>query len=153
MGAFPPAAGGRPAAALGGSLLAVNAHTDQAEGASALIRFLLAPEQMRERAELTGQYPSRPSLYADDALENAIGLPPARIREVIEQAVARPSTPVYAELSSILQVHLHRALSGQADPRDALATAARDMRALLAKTGLAGPDDTGRSVPTRGVAP
>jgi multiple sugar transport system substrate-binding protein len=153
VAAFPAADGGRPTAALGGSLLAVNANSDQPEAAYELIRFLLDPNQMRERAELTGQYPSRSALYEDDALANAFGLPPARVRQVIEHAEARPATPVYAELSSILQVHLHRALSRQVEPREALTTAAREIRILLSKTGLAGADAPGPDTPVVGSRP
>ncbi len=45
-------------------------------------------------------------------------------------------TPVYSELSEILQVRLHRALSGQQPPAAALHDAAREIRALLARSGL-----------------
>jgi hypothetical protein len=38
----------------------------------------------------------------------------------------------------MLQVHLHAALTKQQEPRAALAAAAREMRALLERTGLAG---------------
>jgi hypothetical protein len=50
--------------------------------------------------------------------------------------VPRPVTPVYTQLSGILQVRLHRALTGQQEPREALEAAAREMRELLAKVGL-----------------
>ena len=60
-------------------------------------------------------------------------------REMLERAVARPVTPVYSELSQILQVSLHRALTRQQDPRPALQDAAGSMRRLLAKTKLAPP--------------
>jgi ABC-type glycerol-3-phosphate transport system substrate-binding protein len=55
---------------------------------------------------------------------------------VLEAAVPRPATPVYSELSEILQVRIHRALTGQQLPAAALQDAAREMRALLARAGL-----------------
>jgi hypothetical protein len=64
-------------------------------------------------------------------------IPPAAALEVIERAVARPVTPVYSQLSEILQISLHRALTRQQEPRDALREAAGAMRALLAKVKLA----------------
>jgi hypothetical protein len=45
-------------------------------------------------------------------------------------------TPVYTQLSELLQVRLHRALSGQEEPRAALADAAVEMRRLLDRLGL-----------------
>jgi hypothetical protein len=47
-------------------------------------------------------------------------------------------TPVYAELSENLQIWLHRALTGQAEPRHALQRAATQMRDLLREVGLSG---------------
>ena len=45
-------------------------------------------------------------------------------------------SPVYSQLSSILQVSLHRALTRQQEPREALHDAAAEMRALLERLQL-----------------
>jgi ABC-type glycerol-3-phosphate transport system substrate-binding protein len=142
VAAFPAARGGRPAAALGGAQLAINARSDQPEAAWRLIEFLTRAEQMAERARVVGQLPARRSLYEGDLLQDALGIPGAQLREVIAGTVARPVTPVYTELSARLQVWLHRALSGQAEPAAALASAAREMRTLLERAHLA-PEDAG----------
>jgi hypothetical protein len=83
------------------------------------------------------QFPARPSLYGSPELARALGVPPARAREVIERALPRPVTPVYTELSGLLQVHLHRALTRQEEPAAALSAAAGEMRDLLRRAGLA----------------
>ena len=134
---FPRAAeGGRPAAALGGSQLAVNANSDEPAAAWAVVEYLTRPEQMLERARIAGQYPPRRSLYAGDALSGAIAVPPDQALRIIEGAVSRPGTPVYSQLSALLQIHLHRALTGQEEPAEALEAAAEEMRALLDRVGL-----------------
>jgi multiple sugar transport system substrate-binding protein len=134
---FPAAdADGRPTAALGGSQLAVNARSDEPAAAWALVAFLTAPAQMLERARVAGQLPARRSLYAGDELATALPMPPATAAAIVEHAVARPVTPVYAELSELLQVRLHRVLSGQESPREALTAAAREMRDVLARARL-----------------
>ncbi|HXI22023.1 MAG TPA: hypothetical protein VNH46_13095, partial [Gemmatimonadales bacterium] len=69
-------------------------------------------------------------------LAGALAVPPQRAREVIEHAVPRPVTPVYTQLSEILQVQLHRALTRQADPAAALARAQQQMQRLLDRSGL-----------------
>jgi ABC-type glycerol-3-phosphate transport system substrate-binding protein len=140
VGPFPAAAGGRPTAALGGAQLAVNAHTADPALARALVAFLTAPEQMLERARLAAQLPARQSLYDNEALADALPLPIDDIRAAIAAARPRPVTPIYSELSEILQVRLHRALTGQEEPAAALADAAAEIRTLLARTGLAGAD-------------
>jgi len=136
VAAMPPGPGGTSVSALGGSELAINAFSDRADAAYRLVEFLLQPEQMIERARLAGQYPSRPALYDGGALDGALTVPPADALRVLERAVPRPVTPVYTELSEILQVSLHRALTRQQGPRPALQDAAAAMRALLARVKL-----------------
>lgn len=133
---MPAAPGGRPTAALGGAQLAVNAYTEHPDAAYAVIEYLTRPEQMLERARVVGQYPTRPALYDDPALAASLAIEPAAARAIIARAEPRPVTPVYTQLSELLQVRLHRALTGQQEPAAALADAAREMRALLERVGL-----------------
>ncbi len=133
---MPAAAGGRPTAALGGQQLAINAHSDHPEAAWAVIEYLTRPAQMLERARGVGQFPTRPAMYDDPALARALSIPAAQARRIIEHAVPRPVTPVYTQLSDILQIDLHRALTRQQAPAAALAHAAAEMQALLDRVGL-----------------
>jgi multiple sugar transport system substrate-binding protein len=133
---MPGADGGTPTATLGGAALAVNAYSDQPADAYQLMAYLLEPQQMIERAQIAGQYPSRPALYAGDDLDGVLSIEPASALAIVNRAVARPVTPVYNQLSEILQVSLHRALTRQQEPRAALKEAADAMRALLARVHL-----------------
>lgn len=133
-----PSGGAGRAAALGGAQLAINARSRHPEAAWRLIAYLTAPAQLVERAQVAGQFPARRSLYEDDTLSGALPVPPADVRRVIEGAVPRPVTPVYTELSGELQVHLHRALTDQEQPEEALALAAGRLRAILRRAGLDG---------------
>jgi multiple sugar transport system substrate-binding protein len=134
---FPAGDGGRPTAALGGAQLAINRRTDDPALAWALVEFLTAPPQMLERLQTAAQLPARKSLYDSPALAAALPLPAGPLREALAAASPRPVTPVYSELSEILQVQLHRALTGQQTPDEALRDAGGEMRALLARSGLA----------------
>jgi multiple sugar transport system substrate-binding protein len=136
---MPAADGGVPSAALGGSALAINAHSEQQDAAYRLIEYLLQPEQMLERARVAGQYPPRHRLYDTAELAAALPIPPAAALAVIERATPRPVTPVYNQLSELLQVSLHRALTRQQTPRAALREAADSIRTLLARVQLAPP--------------
>jgi multiple sugar transport system substrate-binding protein len=133
---MPAAPGGRPTAALGGAQLAVNARSDVPETAYALVAYLTAPEQMLERAAAVGQYPARVALYDDPRLAEALAVPVAQVRRAVESATPRPVTPVYTQLSEILQIALHRVLTRQAEPAPALRAAAREMNALLDASGV-----------------
>jgi multiple sugar transport system substrate-binding protein len=133
---MPPALGGTATAALGGSVLAINAFSEQPDAAYALIDFLLQPEQMLERARIAGQYPTRPALYETTALADALEISVDEALAVIQRATPRPVTPVYSQLSDILQISIHRVLTRQQEPGPALREAAAAMRALLARAGL-----------------
>jgi multiple sugar transport system substrate-binding protein len=133
---MPAAPGGRSTAALGGAQLAINRNAEHPEAAWKVIEYLTRPEQMLERAEVVGQFPTRFSLYDDPALARALSVPPADARRIIERAVPRPVTPVYTQLSEILQIHLHRALTGQRAPERALADAQAEIQRLLDDAGL-----------------
>jgi multiple sugar transport system substrate-binding protein len=133
---MPGAPGGAPTAALGGQQLAINANSAHPDAAYRLVAFLTAPEQMLERARIAGTFPPRRSLYTMPALDSALPVPAAAARAVLEHARPRPVTPIYSQLSDLLQIQLHRALTGQASTRDALAVAARQMNALIERTKL-----------------
>ena len=140
---MPAAPGGTPTATLGGAQLAINANSEHADAAWQVIDFLTAPEQMLERAQAVGQFPARLRLFQDSALARRMVFPPSKALAVIEHATPRPVTPVYSELSGLLQIHLHRALTGQEEPAQALDAAAAEMQALLDRTGLGGGDSGG----------
>jgi multiple sugar transport system substrate-binding protein len=135
IGLMPHVAGAAAVATLGGQQLAINVHTRHPDEAYALIEHLTSSGQMLERVRLAGEYPARTALY-DRPEFSDMGAPPDQIRRIIEHAVPRPVTPVYAELSELLQVQLHRALTRQEEPASALHEAARAMNALLARAGL-----------------
>ncbi|HJP60929.1 MAG TPA: ABC transporter substrate-binding protein [Gemmatimonadaceae bacterium] len=127
---------GHSTAALGGAQLAINAYTEFPDAAYKLIAYLTAPEQMLERAQAVGQYPTRPGLYDDARLRGAINIPLENARRAIESATPRPVTPIYTELSEILQIQLHRALVRQVEPKQALDEAAARINALIERTGM-----------------
>jgi multiple sugar transport system substrate-binding protein len=127
---------GHSTATLGGAQLAINAYTDHPDAAYKLIAYLTAPEQMLERAKAVGQYPTRAALYDDARMRGALAIPLENARRAIESATPRPVTPIYTELSEILQIELHRALVRQVEPQDALNSAAARINVLIERTGM-----------------
>src|SRR5690606_31788627 len=88
------------------------------------------------RAAVVGQYPTRPALYDDPAMSTFLRAPAAEVRRIVEAAEPRPVIPVYSEVSELLQVELHRALSGQKGAAEALGDAAEAMREVIAAARL-----------------
>jgi ABC-type glycerol-3-phosphate transport system substrate-binding protein len=133
---LPSGPGGSPSAAIGGAQLAINRRSEHPEAAWAVIDYLTRPEQMRERARVVGQFPTRSGVYDDPELASGLAIPPATVRQIVEHAVPRPVSPVYTQLSEILQIQLHRALTRQTDPAQALAGAQAEMQRVLNRSGL-----------------
>ena len=133
---MPAAPGGRPTASLGGAQLGINKWTEHPEAARALVAFITAPEQQLERAVAIGEFPTRRAVYDEPALRAALAIPADDARRAVESATPRPVTPLYTQLSELLQIELHRALAGQVEPEAALRAAARRMNGVIEKTGL-----------------
>jgi multiple sugar transport system substrate-binding protein len=131
---MPAAPGGRPTASLGGQQLAINAFSRHKDAAYRLIAYLTAPQQMVERVQIAGNFPPLRSLYDDPRVQASLPIPTEQLRSVLERATPRPVTPVYSQLSELLQIQLHRALTGQTSPDAALHEAARQMNALVERT-------------------
>ena len=89
---FPAEDGGRPAAALGGAQLAVNAWSAHPALEWAFIRLLTAPDQMLERARFASQLHARRSLSETTALAEALPMPIEQVRDLLDAAVPRPVT-------------------------------------------------------------
>ncbi len=111
---MPAGPGGTHTAAIGGAQLAINRRTEHPEAAWAVIDYLTQPEQMRERARGGGTV-SHPVRLSTTIPSSHPGSPSRLPRCAASSStrVPRPVTPVYTQLSEILQIHLHRALTRQ----------------------------------------
>ena len=70
---MPAGPGGRPTAAFGGAQLAINAFSPEAAAAWLVIEYLTRPEQMLERAQIVGQFPTRTAVYDDPGTRRGAG--------------------------------------------------------------------------------
>ncbi len=124
---------GRHAATLGGWQLMVSRYSRHPEEAVALVRYLTSYELQRERSLELSLLPTRPAVYRDPEV--------LRVRpwfrdvlKVLENAVARPSTVAGARYNRVSQAFysaVHRALTGEATPREALRDAERRLKRIL----------------------
>lgn len=128
---LPGFSSGAGAAALGGWQLGVSRFSTQPDLAWRLAAYLTGPEVQRRITLATGRAPARIALYDDPEIQKTIPqLKP--LIETFHQAVARPTTPVYAPLSNIMQRYFSSALAlpdSAVDRRAAFA--ARDMNRVL----------------------
>ena len=92
------------------------------EAAARVVQWLTGPEAQRELVLLQGYAPTWKSLYADPLLEAAHPLLQVQ-RKALESAVVRPLTPLYAQLSNVLQRQLNSLLTSDLQPEQVLARA------------------------------
>jgi len=129
------AAGGTPAAALGGWQLGVSRYSNNPEIAADVAFFLASYEEQKRRAIVGSYNPTIMSLYEDPEVLEAVPFF-GSLYDVFINAVARPSTitaPQYAQVSSAIYTAVHSVLTGQEDAATAMALLEFD---LIELTGL-----------------
>ena len=104
--------------------------------AASVIRWLCGEEVQRHLARRYGYAPTWASLYDDPALQRELPLLAVQ-RQALEGAVARPTTPLYAQLSDVVQRQVNGLLAGDGSAGAAatLATAQRQSEAVLRAAG------------------
>lgn len=92
---------------LGGFNLAVSAFSDNQDVAFEATACLAGKESQKTAVELDGLPPSRSDLYSDKVVTKAYPGFAELVKESIEAAGPRPTTPAYQDVSSALQRTLH----------------------------------------------
>jgi multiple sugar transport system substrate-binding protein len=121
-----------PAPMLGAWMLGIAADSPNAARALDFIRFATSTAQQKRMALETGNPPALAPLYADADLVRAYRWYPAQA-DALAVAVARPRITQWNRVEAILGEQLQLALIGQAQPREALAEANRQIARALAR--------------------
>lgn len=122
-------AGHRSAACLGGWNLMISRYSEHPQAAWRFASFITSFDEQRRRFIEASQLATRIAPY-HDATVLAAHPQADDLLAVLELARPRPVTPYYSKLSDILQIELHRAITGELAPQDALAGAAAQIRRI-----------------------
>jgi trehalose/maltose transport system substrate-binding protein len=115
---FPGFAGKEPAGVVGGYNLGISAYSKNPEGALAFIDFATKPEQQKIMATDASLPPTVSSVYDDPAVKKVMPFADD-LRTAIEQAKARPPSPVYPQISEAVYNNVYAALQGEMSPDEA----------------------------------
>ncbi len=131
---LPAGPGGKPAATLGGWNLGINKNATAEEKAAAkkLVKFLTSYDQQLYKAVNAGQNPTMQEVYKNAELKKAAPFM-VDLYGVFINAVPRPRTPKYSELSDAIQKYVHAALTKQMTPEKAIQDMAAELRKIQAK--------------------
>jgi multiple sugar transport system substrate-binding protein len=128
---LPEYEGGGRAAILGGGNSVISVFSDNPGGALAVVDFLATEDW---QATLTAEFSQASALKAVwDRPEVQKAIPfHAELRQAIEQARARPVSPVYPQISQAIYKNVNAAITGNASPEDAMKQAQSDIEKALA---------------------
>ncbi|QDP41656.1 ABC transporter substrate-binding protein [Radiobacillus deserti] len=120
------------AATLGGWMAMINRYTEHPEAAWELVKFLSGPEGQKIRAIEGGSAPTLKALYEDADIKEASPLfANPEFQKVLAAAVPRPVSPIYPEISDILQIELSSALTGDQTAEEAAANIQTKVEAAI----------------------
>ena len=126
--------GDRSAATLGSWGLSLLKGSDHPEAVIEAIRFLTSREAQRERFRNQGYTPTDRSLFRDpEMLELSPILPD--LEQALSHAVPRPPTPLYAQLSDVLQRQLSSVLTADVAIEQAMTKAQRNSQTIVEAAG------------------
>jgi multiple sugar transport system substrate-binding protein len=127
---LPAFEGGGTGGVLGGHNLVVSAHSNNPGGALRLVEYLTSPEAMERDAAEYSLAPTLRETYQDPDVQEALPFA-SELQQAVEQAKSRPVTPVYPQVSQAIYENVYRALTGDAQPDEALADADREIERAL----------------------
>ncbi|WP_077624611.1 ABC transporter substrate-binding protein [Sediminibacillus massiliensis] len=108
------------ASTLGGWMAMINRHSEHPQEAWEFVKFMTGEEGQKITAIEGGSPPTIPALYDDPEVQEAGALfDNPDFVEVLENAVPRPVTPIYPEISDIMQIELSKALTGDQTAEEA----------------------------------
>jgi ABC-type glycerol-3-phosphate transport system substrate-binding protein len=122
--------GSAPHSFLGGWHYAVPRTANAPSAACDFIAYMVSSETQKERALRGGPLPTLKAIYND---EDVLAFNPhyREVKQILLTARCRADIPRYAEVTRLLQRHLHSVLQGRAEPASALAAAAGEVSRLL----------------------
>lgn len=116
---------------IGNWMMGVAANSNNPELAAKFLAFITSSETQKAMAE-HGGVPTRKSVYLDSELSARYKHFPVQL-EALENAVARPRTPLWSRVEEALGAELSAAIAGTKSVEDALASANDAINQLMSK--------------------
>jgi len=114
--------------------LSLLAGSPRPQAAAQVIRWLTGPEVQRELLQSQGYAPTWRSLYNDPELKAAHPLLAVQ-QQALNSALVRPLTPLYAQISDVLQRQINGLLASDLQTEMALAKAQRQSELVIRAAG------------------
>ncbi len=117
---------------VGGWNMAINAFSKNPDAAWSFMNYMLGADAQKLLATKGSFTPALKSVYEDADVQKAQPLF-TKLAPILQYSLPRPVSPVYPDLSNIIQNHVHQALTKQVSPTDALTALQTELQALVSK--------------------
>lgn len=118
--------------AIGGWNMAINAFSKNPDASWSFMQYMLGPDAQKQLAIKGSFTPALKSVYNDPDVQAKQPLF-TKLAPVLQNAISRPVSPVYPDLSNIIQNHIHQALTKVVSPTAALSALQSELQALVSK--------------------
>jgi multiple sugar transport system substrate-binding protein len=130
VAALPTFEGAGKAGILGGHNSSISVYTKNPGLALKFADYYASPEWQKVVLLKYSQAAVNPATYDDPDVKKAIPYS-AELKQAISQAKPRPVSPVYPQISQAIYKNVNDALAGRVSPKDALATADKQINSAL----------------------
>jgi multiple sugar transport system substrate-binding protein len=117
---------------VGGWNMAINAFSKNPDASWSWIKYALGPDAQKQLAIKGSFTPCLKSVYNDADVQTKQPLF-TKLAPILQNSLPRPVSPVYPDLSNIIQTHVHQALTKVVSPADALSALQTQLQALVSK--------------------
>ncbi|HEX6753895.1 MAG TPA: ABC transporter substrate-binding protein [Solirubrobacterales bacterium] len=129
---FPGFGGNEGAGVVGGYNLGVSAYTDNPDGSLAFAEFMVTPEVQKQMFIKATLPATATSVYNDAEVKAEIPFT-TELLKAVEQAQARPISPVYTEISQAIYDNVFEVLNGKQSPDQAASKMSAEIEDALAR--------------------
>src|SRR5947209_5247017 len=117
---------------VGGWNMAINAFSKNPDASWSFIKYALGPDAQKQLAIKGSFTPSLKSVYDDADVKSKQPLF-TKLAPILQNSLPRPVSPVYPDLSNIIQTNVHQALTKSVTPAAALSHLQSQLQALVSK--------------------
>ena len=117
---------------VGGWNMAINAFSKSPDAAWSFMKYVLGTDAQKLLAIQGSFTPALSSVYNDTDVRTKQPLF-TKLQPILQNSLPRPVSPVYTDLSNLIQVNVHGALTKQVAPADALSSLQSQLQTLVNK--------------------
>jgi len=117
---------------VGGWNMAINAFSKNPDASWSFIKYMLGADAQKQLAIKGSLTPSLKSVYDDADVKSKQPLF-TKLAPILQNSLPRPVSPVYPDLSNIIQTNVHQALTKSITPAAALSNLQSQLQTLVSK--------------------